>query len=141
MEPLIPPDFDAPNQFGFLLHANRDYYEALNDLSVRFCVQGGLCGPERTTAGESHGDQELVSQVLVNRNTRFEPGFRGFDSGLRDFLCRTATFTKAGEDLGHMLGLDCQNYGIPRSDGMWNGFDATFVCPPLKFVANDRQFP
>ena len=88
MEPLIPPNFDAPNQFGFLLRADRDWYEALNDLSVRGCVQGGLCGPERATAGQDHGDQELVSQVLINRNTRFEPGLCGLDSELRDFLCR-----------------------------------------------------
>src|SRR5512144_3073966 len=103
MEPLIPPDFDAPNQLGFPLRTDRNFDEPLNNLSVCGCVQRGLCGPERTTAGESHGDQELVSQVLVNRNTCFEPGFRGFDSGLRDFLCRTATLTEAGEDLGHML--------------------------------------
>lgn len=141
MEPLIPPDFNAPNQLGFPLHTDRNCDEALNNLSVRCRVERGFGCPERTPAGESHGDQELVSEVLVNRNTRFEPDFCSVDSGRSDFLCRTATFTKAGEDLGHMLGLDCQNYGIPRSDGIWDDFDATFVCPPLKVVANDHQFP
>ena len=79
--------------------------------------------------------------MLIDRNTRFEPDFCGLDSRLRDFLRRTSTLTEAGEDLGHMLGLNCQNYGIPRSDGILNGFDGTFVFTPLKFVANDRQFP
>ena len=40
-----------------------------------------------------------------------------------------------------MLGFDRQNHGVPRSDGILDRLDGTFVCTPLEFVANDCQFP
>jgi len=46
METLIPPNFDAPNQLGFLLSTDRDGYKALNDLGVRSRMKGGLGRPE-----------------------------------------------------------------------------------------------
>jgi hypothetical protein len=79
--------------------------------------------------------------VLIHRNTRFERDFRGFDSGPGNLLRGTATLAKAGKDLGHMLGLDYQNYGVPRSDGILDRLDGTFVLTSLEFIANYCQFP
>jgi hypothetical protein len=70
--------------------------------------------------------------------TGFEPGFCSLDSGHSDFLCRTATFTEAGEDPGHVPGFNRQNYGIPRPDGILDRLDGAFVFMPLEFVAKSK---
>jgi hypothetical protein len=83
----------------------------------------------------------LVSEVLVNRNTRFEPGFCSLDSGRSDFLCRTAAFTETGENLSHMLGFDRQDHSVPRANRILDRLDGRFDFTPLELVANNCQFP
>src|ERR1039457_3136772 len=77
--------FYTPDEFALLIYAEPPPAKAIERESVSLATRQPVLllhtrrvrSPDRcgATAGQGHRNQELVSEVLVNRNSRFEPSF------------------------------------------------------------------
>ena len=107
---------------------------------VVVCSEGLVVRKEPPPAN-AMGSNNWSAKCSSTGTSALEPCLGGFDCRFGDFLCGPAALAKAGEDRGHVLGFDFQDYRVAGPHWVRNILDAAFIGPPLQFLPHDRQFP